>query len=111
MKSPRLPTFDSRLKLFDTRKLKPPPKVTENFYGSAEWKAARAATLKRDKYTCVVPGCGRREGRMFVDHIKERKDGGADFDLENLQTLCGSHHTSKTIAERVKRGNDSLGMA
>jgi 5-methylcytosine-specific restriction endonuclease McrA len=54
--------------------------------------------------------CGRNESRMFVDHIVERKDGGADYDLRNLQTLCGSHHTEKTLEERRKRGQASIAV-
>ena len=108
MKPPRLKTFSSRLKTIDTRKVKPPEKVVESFYSSAKWVETRAAILNRDNYTCVRPGCGRHGGkfggeRMFVDHIVERKDGGADFDPENLETLCGGHHTEKTHAARVER--------
>ena len=102
MKQPRLKTLGPRLKPIDTRTVRPPPKVVESFYSSTEWKSARAAVLKRDHYKCVK--CGRRDGRLFVDHIIERKDGGADFDETNLETLCGSHHTEKTHAEAVKRG-------
>lgn len=102
MKQPRLRNFAPRLKPIDTRRLKPPEKVVESFYGTAEWKATAAAVRKRDGYKCVK--CGEREGRLYVDHIVERKDGGSDFDHENLQTLCSSHHTEKTHAEAVKRG-------
>jgi 5-methylcytosine-specific restriction enzyme A len=110
MKSPKLRNFNTRLKLFDTKKVRAPEKVVESFYGTAEWKEARNAAFKRDKYTCVIPGCGRNESRMFVDHIVERKDGGADYDLRNLQTLCGSHHTEKTLEERRKRGQASIAV-
>jgi 5-methylcytosine-specific restriction protein A len=102
MKPPRLKTLGPRLKPIDTRTVRPPPKITEDFYGSSEWKAVRAQVLQRDHYKCVK--CGRREGRLFVDHIVERKDGGADLDTANLETLCASHHTEKTHAEAVKRG-------
>ena len=40
---------------------------------------------------------------MFADHIVELKDGGAPYDLNNGQCLCGSCHTRKTVAERVRR--------
>ncbi len=102
MKQPRLKTLGPRLKPIDTRKVRPPPKVVESFYSSAEWKAVRAIVLKRDGYKCVK--CGRRDGRLFVDHKVERKDGGSDFDLDNLETLDGACHTAKTHAEAVKRG-------
>lgn len=102
MKPPRLKTLGPRLKPLDTRTVRPPPKVVESFYSSAEWKEVRAKVLERDGYRCVK--CGRRDGRLFVDHIIERKDGGADYDLDNLQTLDGPCHTTKTHAEAVKRG-------
>jgi uncharacterized protein YfaQ (DUF2300 family) len=47
--------------------------------------------------------CGRKEPRMFADHVVEIRDGGAPFDTANGQCLCGSHHTLKTNAERDKR--------
>jgi 5-methylcytosine-specific restriction endonuclease McrA len=34
-----------------------------------------------------------------VDHIKGLRDGGAPYDLSNLQTLCGSCHAKKTRIE------------
>lgn len=108
MKSPRLKTFGPRLRTIDTRKVKPPEKAVEPFYSSREWQEVRALVLKRDNWTCVRPGCGRHGGRfggerMFVDHIVERKDGGADLDPANLEVLCSSCHVAKTHAERVER--------
>ena len=91
-----------RLRPIDTRTVKPPEKVVESFYSSAEWKATAAAVRKRDGYKCVK--CGEREGRLYVDHIVERKDGGLDYDQTNLQTVCSSCHGVKSAAERVKRG-------
>lgn len=102
MKQPRLKTLGPRLKPIDTRTVRPPPKVVESFYSSAEWKAVRAVVLKRDGYKCVK--CGERQGRLYVDHIVERKDGGSDFDHGNLETLCAACHGVKGAAERVKRG-------
>jgi 5-methylcytosine-specific restriction protein A len=101
VKVSRLRTLGPRLKPIDTRTVRPPPKVVESFYSSAEWKAVRAKVLERDEYRCVKCGC--REGKLTVDHIVERKDGGADYDMENLQTLDAKCHGLKTTGERVKR--------
>jgi 5-methylcytosine-specific restriction endonuclease McrA len=102
MNPPRLKTLGPRLKPIDTRTVRPPPKVVESFYSSAEWKATAAAIRKRDGYKCVK--CGERLGRLYVDHIIERKDGGPDFDHDNLETLCAPCHGKKGAGERVRRG-------
>jgi 5-methylcytosine-specific restriction endonuclease McrA len=34
-----------------------------------------------------------------VDHIIQRKAGGADFDKSNLQGLCDRHHNIKRAQE------------
>lgn len=101
MKVSRLKTLGPRLKPIDTRTVRPPPKVVESFYSSAKWKETAAAIRKRDGYQCVK--CESRDGRLYVDHIAERKDGGADYDHDNLRTLCASCHGLKTTGERVKR--------
>ncbi|OYW50928.1 MAG: hypothetical protein B7Z34_03715 [Novosphingobium sp. 12-62-10] len=41
--------------------------------------------------------------RMFADHKVEIKDGGAPFDLDNGQCLCGQHHSLKTAQARAAR--------
>lgn len=70
------------------------PEAQDPFYGTAEWKRLRSATLKRDGYQCVgLPGepcrtLGQgRGGRLIADHIQPRRAGGADK-LSNLRTLC-----------------------
>jgi 5-methylcytosine-specific restriction endonuclease McrA len=101
-KPPRLKTLGPRLKPIDTRTVRPPAKVVESFYSSAEWKTTARAIRERDGYKCVK--CGSRDGRLYVDHRVERKDGGQDYDHDNLETLCALCHGAKTTAERVKRG-------
>lgn len=98
----RLKTLRPRITEIDTRSARPPPKVADAFYGTAEHAAWRRLVIQRAGGRCQWPGCGRG-GRLFADHIVERKDGGAPFDLNNGQALCGSHHTLKTNAERAKR--------
>jgi 5-methylcytosine-specific restriction endonuclease McrA len=63
----------------------------------ARWPALRLAAKRRDKFACVK--CGAR-GRLEVDHIKPvRTNPELAFVLENLQSLCGPHHSSKTAVE------------
>ena len=65
-----------------------------------EWRAARRLALDRDGWRCTA--CGRA-GRLEVDHRVPVVDGGAPFDLSNLQTLCRGCHILKTRAERAAR--------
>ncbi|MEO1278959.1 MAG: HNH endonuclease signature motif containing protein [Planctomycetota bacterium] len=61
------------------------------------WPALRLAAKRRDGWKCVQ--CGSRH-RLEVDHVlpvRDRPD--LAFKLENLQTLCGSCHSKKTIEE------------
>jgi 5-methylcytosine-specific restriction endonuclease McrA len=62
--------------------------MTDPFYLSPTWKRLREAALRRDGFVCIVPGCGARA--THVDHIKRRRDGGADS-LPNLRSLCQLH--------------------
>lgn len=68
-------------------------------YGRA-WQALRQEILLRDKYTCQACGCfvTMRKGDAHVDHVLAKEKGGTD-DESNLQTLCASCHSRKTIAE------------
>jgi 5-methylcytosine-specific restriction protein A len=102
-KHPRLRCIGPLVPTIDTRSAKPPPKEADPHYLTPEHRAWRAAVIKRAGGRCEWPGCGRAESRMFADHIKELKDGGAPLDLANGQCLCGSHHTTKTARAREAR--------
>lgn len=61
------------------------------------WDALRLQAKRRDGFRCVE--CGA-VGRLEIDHkIAVRKRPDLAFDLSNLQTLCASCHSRKTIAE------------
>lgn len=112
----RLKTFGPRIKVFDTRTAKPPAiKVVDDYYDSPEHKAWRLAVLRKAGWQCemIVDGvrCHRRHPeRMFADHIIERRDDPSKaLDIDNGQCLCGAHHSEKTHAERVKRGERQYG--
>lgn len=66
--------------------------MSDSFYRSKEWRALRAATLRRDP-VCKVRGCGRPASH--ADHIIERERGGADT-LDNLRGLCRSCHNRRS---------------
>jgi 5-methylcytosine-specific restriction endonuclease McrA len=75
---------------------------SDPYYRSPHWRRLRAARLKLDRNTCVVPGCGKRA--TTVDHIKRRRDGGADT-IANTRSLCDEH--DRAVKERPdgKRAN------
>jgi 5-methylcytosine-specific restriction endonuclease McrA len=100
---PRIPLLKPRVPLADLRRVKPPPKTADVELQTADWRAMRARVVREAGGKCQWPGCGKAERRMFVDHIKERRDGGAVLDRANLWCLCPHHHSMKTLEERAKR--------
>jgi len=66
-----------------------------------KWLQLRRQTFERDNYTCQM--CGRKIKIPIADHIVAIVDGGAPFDLDNIQTLCGHCNRIKTIQEAKNR--------
>ena len=102
----------------DTRTVRPPPpqltdkqrfKKADPIYGSVEFRAWRTLVVKRAGYRCEAYEHGHRctkaypQHRVFADHVIEIKDGGAQFDVNNGQCLCGPHHLMKTAQVRRDR--------
>lgn len=112
---PKLGTLRPRIGTLDTRSLKPPLKEADADLSTPEYQAWRAKVIARAGSRCQAIHNGLRctkarpEHRMYADHIKERRDGGALYDAANGQCLCGAHHTAKTIAERKRRALTSHG--
>lgn len=105
----RLRTLPPRLKTLDTRSVKVAPKRADPFYLTPEYRAWRDAVVCRAGERCEAVEHGERcskaepQHRMFADHIRERRDGGAPLDILNGRCLCGSHHTLKTANARAQR--------
>jgi len=92
----------------DLRAAQPIAKKADAELLTPEHRAWRQQVLRRAGYRCEAVVTGGRcrvsaPARLFADHIVERKDGGALYDLKNGACYCGSHHTLKTAAERAKR--------
>ena len=98
-----LRALQPRVALVNLRTAALPPKVADRFYTSPAWIALRDRVRREAGGRCEVPGCGRAERRMIVDHIVELKDGGAPLDRSNVELTCRSHHNQKTVGESAKR--------
>ena len=70
------------------------------FYNSARWRAVRAAFLRAHPVCVVCAARCRVVAALVVDHVVPIKDGGARFDVKNLQSLCIADHNAKTARER-----------
>src|SRR4051794_39894376 len=92
-------TLGNRVAILDTRRVKPPPKIADQFYLSREWRALMDQIINDRGRTCQDPDCPKPHppiSRVFGDHIKELKDGGATLDPANVLLRCGAAHTRKT---------------
>jgi cytochrome c553 len=89
---------------------KPAPKRAEPFYVSPEWRAFRAEIEKQRGRRCEDPECKapHAPGPRYLDHVKERKDGGADFDPGNVLFRCATCHGRKTEEARQARARDAF---
>lgn len=90
----------------DTSIARPRPKVAAPIYQTGDYKTWRQAVIARAGGLCQDRQCLtplRKGMRLFADHVRELKDGGAPFDVANGLARCGSCHTRKTAAARVAR--------
>lgn len=72
-------------------------------YNPEEWKLRRDIVFSRDDFTCAY--CGKRGGRLEVDHKIPFIKGGND-EIENLVTSCvrcNRQKKDKTYEEFMKR--------
>lgn len=99
----RLTMLKPRLRAMDQATAKIPPKVAEPFYKSRAWKGLAADVMADEGKRCR--SCGQKRGRMIVDHIVERRDGGAELDRANCQVICIGCHNAKTAKARAERAN------
>lgn len=74
-------------------------------YSSQRWQAIRRVVLGRDPLCVLCLQEGIVRASEVVDHIQSMQDGGAQFDLENLQGLCVICHNRKSQLEANARRN------
>ena len=68
-------------------------------YHSKKWAMTRKAVLARDPLCQDGRVCGGEALSTEVDHIVPLGQGGAPWDVENLQGICGPCHVRKSGAE------------
>ena len=78
------------------------PKRVEPFYRSKAWLALRRARMLDADYFAAKARAKDGE-RLILDHVVERKDGGAPLDPANTQWLTFSEHQAKTEREKRRR--------
>jgi hypothetical protein len=89
-------------------KVQAAPKVVESFYASAAWRGL-VEDRKRDPDYALARARAKKGERLILDHIRERKDGGADLDPANTQWLTFGEHQAKTAAARARRARGLAG--
>lgn len=90
----------------DTRTCPPRPKQPDAELSTEAHRKWRQEVLRRANFACQKCGASGSTNRLYADHIKERRDGGALLDVSNGQCLCPPCHQKKTAAERARRMAD-----
>ena len=74
------------------------------FYHSREWKRKRSQFLLEHPFCEECRKNGRLTKATLVDHIVPIRQGGSLLDDGNLQALCSSCHSRKSIEEGSRFG-------
>lgn len=78
----------------------------DRFYHRAPWKRVRALQLQLEPLCRECRKVGKLTEATVVDHIIERLKGGADYDMNNLRSVCAPCHNAIT-----RRATNSTGGA
>lgn len=106
----KLRSIGPAVRVVDTRSVKPPPKVSDPWYSTADHAAWRKLVVERAGHRCEAVENGRRchrtapEYRLYADHRTEISDDPRlRLDPANGKCLCASHHVKKTNVARADR--------
>ncbi|SEB97624.1 hypothetical protein [Bradyrhizobium erythrophlei] len=107
----RIPTLGPRVPTLDTRKVKPPPKLADPHYQTAEHKDWARKVKGRAGWRCEHVEDGRRCERsrangdqVYADHVIEiRDDRSRALDLDNGACKCAEHNVRKGLEARANR--------
>lgn len=78
--------------------------LSRTFYKTQQWQKIRKIKLQQSPFCEECKKNGTIVVGKIVDHIIPIKQGGAPYDLNNLQTLCWSCHSRKSIQEGSRFG-------
>ena len=78
--------------------------LSRTFYKTKEWVELRKIKLRQSPFCEECKKNGTIVVGKIVDHIVPIKQGGAPYDINNLQTLCWSCHSRKSIEEGSRFG-------
>lgn len=77
---------------------------TKNFYKTKEWRIIRKRHLELEPFCVECLKKGITTKATIVDHIIPIKQGGSRYDNNNLQSLCWSCHSRKSVEEGSRFG-------
>lgn len=70
------------------------------FYNSQKWRKMRKMYVAENPVCVICEERGFVSAVEEVDHIIPIRQGGAEYDWNNLQSLCKSCHARKSAKER-----------
>lgn len=79
-------------------------KFSKTFYNTPTWRELRKKKLKLSPFCEECRKNGVIVKATMVDHKVPIKQGGVPLDIENLQSLCWSCHSRKSVQEGSRFG-------
>jgi 5-methylcytosine-specific restriction endonuclease McrA len=76
----------------------------DNFYHRLAWKKVRALQLQLEPLCRECRKNGKLVVANVVDHVTPRTEGGSDYDLNNLRSVCTSCHNRITRLSNIRIG-------
>lgn len=76
--------------------------MAHRFYDSSRWRNIRASVLASAPLCIVCDKAGITTIATQVDHIIPIEQGGNPTAVDNLQSLCDSCHSKKTLNENTE---------
>jgi len=71
-----------------------------SFYQTSAWRSTRNAFIKSNPWCAECLKDGKKTPATVCDHKTQIIEGGDKFNPDNLQSLCASHHNSKSAREK-----------